>query len=132
MSSLEKGFLTFGSVTHPFAPHRSCYLAKKQLCINSCQGAVFAMLACINMYRLIPALLSLAAPLDKRMPLFKSIERENETVIVHLTKTVVKTIYDANKFFHKFGTSFKPVSVSVTLKDTTDRYCPFLPSFIPA
>ena len=93
-------------------------LAKKQFSINSCQGAVFAMLACINMYRLIPALLSLAAPSDKRVPLFKPIQRENETIIVHLPNTVLKTIYDANAFFSKFGTSFESVRVSVTLKGT--------------
>ena len=82
---------------------------------NICQGAVFAMLACINMYRLIPALLSLAAPSDKRVPLFKPIQRENETIIVHLPNTVLKTIYDANAFFSKCGTSFESVRVSVTL-----------------
>ena len=76
------------------------------------------MLACINMYRLIPALLSLAAPSDKRVPLFKPIQRENETIIVHLPNTVLKTIYDADAFFSKFGTSFESVRVSVTLKGT--------------
>jgi len=80
------------------------------------------MLACVNMYRLIPALLSLAAPSDKRVPLFKPIQRENETIIVHLPNTVLKTIYDAHAFFSKFGTSFESVRVSVTLKGTRSLF----------
>jgi hypothetical protein len=69
------------------------------------------MLACINIYRLIPALLGLAAPRDKHMPLFKDIQRENGTVIMHLPKCVLKTIYNAESFFNKFGTSFESVKV---------------------
>ena len=71
------------------------------------------MLACINIYRLIPALLCLAAPREKHLPLFTAIQRENETVIVHLPKHVLKTIYDAESFFTKFGTSFESVKVGV-------------------
>ena len=78
----------------------------------SSQGAVYVMLACINMYRLIPALLNLAAPLDKRVPLFKPIQRENDTIIVQLPNTVLKTIFDAKSFFSKFGTDFESVRVS--------------------
>ena len=72
-----------------------------------------SMLACINIYRLIPALLGLAAPLDKHVPLFKAIERAHETVIMHFPKHVLKTIYDAESFFDKFGTSFESVKVGV-------------------
>lgn len=71
------------------------------------------MLACINIYRLIPAFLSLAAPCDKHVPLFEAIQRPNETVIMHFPKHVLKTIYDAESFFNKFGTSFKSVKVGV-------------------
>ena len=80
------------------------------------QDAVCAMLACINMYRIIPALLSLAAPLQRRQPLFKPIQRGNETTIVHFPKTVLKTIHNAKSFFSKYGTSFESVRVSLTLK----------------
>ncbi len=70
------------------------------------------MLACINMYRLIPALLLLAAPLDMHMPLFKEIERPCDTVIVYLPKNVKKFIYNAENYFTKFGTDFTTVQVS--------------------
>ena len=101
---------------HPiWSHHPQVVLAKKQLDLNSYQGAVFAMLACINMYRLIPALLSLAAPSDKRMPLFKPIQREDETTIMHLPNTVLKIVDDAKSFFKKFGTCFESVRVSVWL-----------------
>ena len=87
-------------------------MAKSELNISSSQGAVSAMLACINIYRLIPPLLSLAAPLENRVPLFQDIRRPHGTVITHYPKHVLKKIYDAESFFSKFGTSFEDVKVS--------------------
>ena len=97
----------------PYICHWQVLLAKREFCIRSAHDAVSTMLAFINIYRLIPALLSLAAPRDKRMPLFTAIQREHETVIMHFPKHVLKTIYDAESFFDKFGTSFESVKVGV-------------------
>ena len=86
-------------------------MSKSELNISSAQGAVSAMLACINIYRLIPPLLSLAAPLENRVPLFQDIQRPHGTVITHSPKHVLKKIYDAESFFSEFGTSFEDVKV---------------------
>lgn len=86
-------------------------MSKSELNISSAQGAVSAMLACINIYRLIPPLLSLAAPLENRVPLFQDIQRPHGTVITHTPKHVLKKIYDAESFFSEFGTSFEDVKV---------------------
>jgi hypothetical protein len=94
--------------------HLQIHLTRRQLDISSSHGAVYAMLACINLYRLIPALLGLAAPWDMHVPLFKEIERPNDTIIMYLPRGVQKILYDAESFFKRCGTDFKSVQVSVT------------------
>ena len=106
-------------------------MSKIELNISSPQGAVSAMLACINIYRLIPPLLSLAAPLESRVPLFQDIERPHGTVITHSPKHVLKKIYDAESFFSKLGTSFEDVKVGYISFLVIASYLPssiFLPA----
>jgi hypothetical protein len=79
------------------------------------QGAVYVLLACINIFRLIPALLDLAAPSDMRLPLFLEHERPNDTVIIYLPQVVEKLIYDAEAFFHGVGTDFIHIVVCVSV-----------------
>lgn len=69
------------------------------------------MLACLNMYRLIPALLLLAAPADMHMPLFTEIERPCDTIIIYMPMHVLKILYNAESYFKLFGTDFKSIQV---------------------
>lgn len=61
------------------------------------KDVVAVLLASVNMYRLIPGLLRLAAPMHMRAPLFKAIERDNQTVIIFQPKAVLKVQLHSTK-----------------------------------
>ena len=82
-----------------------------RLDISQSKDIVYALLACINMYRLVVALLPRAAVLERRVPMLCPIKRQFDTFIVHKPNSVVKLIYGAQAFFKRFGTSFEVVKV---------------------
>lgn len=74
-------------------------------------GRIQVMLASMNLYRLVQALLKRAPPLDCRAPLMVPEERDHGTVIVRYPNHVTKHIYNVDSFFEMFGTSFDEVEV---------------------